>query len=66
VSTIGAVPSHGFAIERVVIRVGRAMVVWGERRARREDARQALYRRQAAVEHEASMRSALVRSQLLP
>ena len=65
-STVGAVHARGFAIERVVIRVGRAMVVWGERRARREDTRQALYQRQAMAEHEASVRSALVRGQLLP
>ena len=65
-STVGAVHPRGLAIERVVIRVGSAMVAWGERRARREDARQALYRRQAVAEHEASVRSALVRGQLLP
>lgn len=65
-STIGTVQAHGFALERGVIRLGRALVVWGERRERIERERQELYRRQAEADRYASTRSAAVRSQLLP
>ncbi len=65
-STTGAVLTRGFARERAAIRVGRALVAWGERRQRLEAERQSLYRRQGAVQEQAAVRAAAVRGQLLP
>lgn len=65
-STIGAVNGRGLVLERTVIRVGRALVTWGEHRERLEQERQALYRRQEDADRRASARAAAVRSQLLP
>lgn len=65
-SAVGAVPTRGFGRERAAIRIGRALVSWGERRERLEAERQALYRRQAAAEEQATVRVAAVRGQLLP
>ena len=44
-SAVGAVPTRGFGRERAAIRIGRALVSWGERRERLEVERQALYRK---------------------
>ena len=65
-STIGAVPARGFGRGRAAIRIGRALVSWGERRERLEAERQALYRRQAEVEEHAAVRTPALRGQLLP
>jgi hypothetical protein len=66
-STIGAVGSaRGFSVERAVVRVGRALVAWGERREQAEVGRQHLYRRQIEAENAAARRAAAVRGGLLP
>ncbi|GAB3388955.1 hypothetical protein GCM10027568_10530 [Humibacter soli] len=65
-STIGLQNTRRFAVERTVIRFGRALVAWGERRERLDAERRDLYRRQADVRDQQSARSAFARSQLLP
>lgn len=65
-SAIGVVPARGFAFERVVVRVGRKLIAWGERRERLEASRQDVYRRHAAAEEDRAVRAAAARSQLLP
>jgi hypothetical protein len=65
-SAIGTVQARGFALERLAIRAGRAMVAWGERRERVERESQELYRRQAEADGAAGARSAAVRIQMLP
>ena len=65
-STIGAVGARGFGVERAVIRIGRALVSWGERREQVEDERRGLYLRQAEAQNAAAIRAATVRTGLLP
>ncbi|HWD61409.1 MAG TPA: hypothetical protein VG369_02845 [Humibacter sp.] len=65
-STVSLHDTRRFAIERTVIRIGRALVVWGERREQIDADRSDLYRRQANVRDQQALRAAAARSQLLP
>ena len=57
---------RGFSIERSVIRVGRALVAWGERRERIDHGRIDLYRRQAEAREQQALQEAAARIHLLP
>ena len=65
-STVSLHDTRRFAIERTVIRVGRALVAWGERHERIDTDRRDLYRRQAAVRDRQALLEASARNQLLP